>query len=221
MKTELVSMAAFAATLGAAFSAPIAACEALQSGALPALAMPEGRHRLNAERGQVWMLSAGGLFVRDARSKQWSAIHLPGWQWAGEPYARMPDVAIGPKGEAIVSSNVVPQVWRVDPDTLAVTVHTLELDADHDKDVGFSVLVHSPQHLGFFAVSPMHGSLWRIDLNLRRAQRIALPEPLRGVCGVSAGPGGVCVYGALGAWAVHIAPDQRRALVHAAGCSAP
>jgi len=70
-------------------------------------------------------------------------VPLPGWLYAGEPYGCAPDLALGPKGEALISSDVVPVLWRVDPETLAVTQHTPWLDADADKDIGFTALAFS------------------------------------------------------------------------------
>ncbi len=71
-------------------------------------------------------------------------------------YACAPDIAIGPRGEVVVTSNVLPVLWKIDPDTLAVSVHRLQLDADHDKDVGFSGLAYSEHNGAYFAVSELH-----------------------------------------------------------------
>jgi hypothetical protein len=89
-------------------------------------------------------------------------------------------VAIGPHGEAVVTSNVLPVLWKIDPQTLAVSVHRLQLEADKDKDVGFSGIVY--RNGAYFAVSDLQGSLWRIDPLMRRAERIAASEELRGAC---------------------------------------
>lgn len=133
--------------------------------------------RAIADRGMVWLLNAGGLFLQDPRSGHQLAILLPDWQWASEPYACMPDLALGPRGELVVTSNVLPRLWRVDPGTLEVTVHALALDADHDRDVGFAGLVYSAVHPAYFAVSQLHGSLWMIDASLEHGRKIA-PEDL-------------------------------------------
>ena len=135
-----------------------------------------------AERS--WVIDAGSLFLKES-GKPRRAVELPGWHWAGELYACAPAVAVGPRGEVVVTSNVLPVLWRIDPRTLAVSVHRLELSADADKDVGFSGLTYSERDGAWFAVSELHGSLWRIDPMLRRAQKIALSEPLRGACSVS------------------------------------
>jgi len=117
-------------------------------------------------RAHAWQLTRDGV-VADR-----TAVPLPGWIRAEEAYACPPDLAVGPKGEAVITSNVVPTLWRVDPQTLAVTEHPLTLDADTDKDVGFTRLVYSPKHAAFFAVSRAHGSLWRIDTQLQRARKL-------------------------------------------------
>jgi hypothetical protein len=167
-----------------------------------------------------WVIEAGSLFLEQS-GKPRRAVELPGWHWAGEPYACAPAVAVGPRGEAVVTSNVLPVLWKIDPETLAVSVHRLQLDADNDKDVGFSGLVYSERTGAYFAVSGLHGSLWRIDPLLRRAQKIALSEPVRGACAVSMQRqertsrfSRLCLDGRN----VHLAPDQRSAYVQTASC---
>ena len=177
------------------------------------------RYRAQSERGRAWVIDANGLFLEEARAPR-RAITLPEWQWAAEPYACAPDIAIGPRGEAVVTSNVLPILWRIDPETLAVSVHHVQLDADADKDVGFSGLVYSERHGAYFAISELHGSMWRIDPLLRRAQKIALSEPVRGACSVSmqrqertARFSRLSVDG----MSVNLAPDQRSAYVLTGG----
>jgi hypothetical protein len=178
------------------------------------------RYRAQAERARAWIIHADGLYVEDA-GKARRGVELPGWLWAGEPYACAPDIAIGPRGEAVVTSNVLPVLWKIDPETLAVSVHRLELDADRNKDVGFSGLVYSARDGAYIAVSELHGSMWRIDPLLRRAQKIALSEPVR-ACKVSvqrqerpARFSRLCLEGR----SVNLAPDQRSAYVQSAGCA--
>lgn len=176
------------------------------------------RHRPQPERARTWVIDAAGMFVKEG-GKPRRAVTLPEWHWAGEPYACAPDIAIGPRGEAVVTSNVLPVLWKIDPDTLAVSVHRLELDADNDKDVGFSGLVYSQRHGAYFAVSELQGSLWRIDPLLRRAQKIALSEPVRGACSVSMQQQPLSRFTRLqvDGRSVHLAPDQRFAYVIFAG----
>lgn len=84
-------------------------------------------------------------------------------------------IPLGPDGEAVVTSNVVPVLWRIDPETLAVSMHELALDADQDKNVGFSSLVYSAEHGAFFAMSDAQGSMWQIDRLLRNGRKLPLP----------------------------------------------
>ena len=172
-----------------------------------------------AERS--WVIEAGSLFLEQPGQAR-RAVELPGWHWADQPYACAPDIAVGPRGEVVVTSNVLPVLWKIDPETLRVSVHRLELDADTDKDVGFSGLTYSERNGAYFAVSGLHGSLWRIDPLLRRAQKVGLSQPLRGACAVSVQRqkrpsvfSRLCVRGE----SVSLAPDQRSAYVQASGCS--
>jgi hypothetical protein len=119
-----------------------------------------------AQGKRSWQLTRDGVMAGN------TSVAIPGWILAAEPYACPPELAVGPKGEAVVTSNVVSTLWRVDPETLAVTEHPLTLDADAGRDVGFSSLVYSPRHAAYFAVSATHGSLWRIDTQLQRAQKL-------------------------------------------------
>ena len=176
----------------------------------------------SAAADRSWVIEGGGLFLEEP-GKPRRAVELPGWQWAGEPYACAPAIAIGPRGEAVVTSNVLPVLWKIDPETLAVSVHRLQLDADTDKDVGFSGLVYSERNGAYFAVSGLHGSMWRIDPLLRRAQKVSLSQPLRGACAVSVQRqerpsvfSRLCVRGE----SVSLAPDQRSAYIQKSGCSA-
>jgi hypothetical protein len=190
--------------------------------------LPILRFQKDAARQRGWILTRSGVLVVDFKTRQTTAhVPLPGWTWAGEAYSCPPDLALGPKGEALVSSNVTPTLWRVDPVTLAVTRHELALDADRDKDVGFTGLVYSSGQGAFFAVSHF-GALWRIDPLLRRAQKIELSAPMAGACGVTVRRTkngfnpfyGLCVHGPQGGWTVNLAPDRRSAYVIARPCSA-
>lgn len=183
------------------------------------------RYRAQPDHGRAWVIDADGLFLEEARKPR-RGIRLAGWQWAAEPYACAPDIAIGPRGEAIVTSNVLPDLWKIDPNTLVVSVRRLELDSDTDKDVGFSSLVYSARHGAYFAVSEQHGSLWRIDPLLRRAQKIGAAQPARGACGLTVQRqerasrlSTLCLQGKGQSWLVNLAPDQRSAYVQTDACS--
>jgi len=172
----------------------------------------------DASRNRVWVLERDALYLHQEAQKQ--RYELPGWIYASEPYACSPDVAIDAQGAAVVSSNVVPVLWRVEPAKGQVTRHELALDADSDKDVGFSGLAYVPEQGVFFAVSATYGSLWRIDTLLRRAQKIPVSTPLRDACGLAIDRSKIrrtvvlCAQGR----AIYLAPDQRSGYVFAGRC---
>ena len=187
------------------------------------------RYQVDAARNRIWWISGDRVYLHDAATPNRIELTLPNWLWVGAPYSCPPDLALGPNGEVVVSSNIVPTLWRIDPETLAVSEHPLVLDADTDKDVGFSGLTYSAGHAAFFAVSGVHGSLWRIDPRLRRAQKVALSAPLRNACGLAAQSSmtrrvanersGVCVRTTREDWIVSLAPDERSGYVRRAPCS--
>ena len=139
------------------------------------------RHRVDPARSRVWVLTENGVVLYRNDRRERVAINLPGWLLIGAAYSCPPDLALGPKGEAIVTSNVVPMLWRIDPDTLEVSVHRLELDSDTDKDLGFSGLSYSSRHGKYFAVSSTHGSVWSVDSLLTKAQKVQ--TSIAGACG--------------------------------------
>src|SRR4051812_22968078 len=121
----------------------------------------QDRQQVDAARERIWRLGQDGVFMLE-RAVPAKLVRLQDWQWAAPPYGCLPDLALGPNGEAIVTSNVLPVLWRVDPRSLAVTLHTVALEADGGRDAGFSALAWSPEHRAYFAVSQADGALWRI-----------------------------------------------------------
>ena len=137
---------------------------------------PMPHYLKDAARDRGWMLTPAGIAVVDPRSGRTVAqISLPDWIWAGEPLGCMPALALGPKGEVLVSSDVLPVLWRVDPDTLAVSRHELALDDRSGRDIGFSALSYSAKQGTFVAVACAGGARWRIDPFLTRGQKMSLP----------------------------------------------
>src|SRR4051812_18723975 len=84
---------------------------------------------------RAWQLGRDGVYLVNSAGPA-RLVRLETWLWAQPAYVCPPDVAVGPQGEAVVTSNVMPVLWRVDPDSLAVTEHPLALDADNHKDIG-------------------------------------------------------------------------------------
>ena len=157
----------------------------VQVSAAPQIDAPEARSQTDLARNRVWLLNSEGVFLQEGAAPL-KKLQLPDWHWAGAPYGCLPDLALGPKGEAVITSDVLPTLWRIDPETLAVSKHPLALDADTDKDVGFSGLTYSAMQGVYFAVSHAQGSLWRIDRAFTRAQKIPLSEPVPGAYGLTA-----------------------------------
>jgi hypothetical protein len=187
------------------------------------------RQQNDAERGRHWVLTAEGVELYELSSgKLLAQIALPDWLWVGEEYACPPDLAIGYRGEVVVSSNVVPTLWRIDPVTLVASRHELAMEDDKGRDIGITGLAFSAQQGAYFAVSATHGALWRIDARLARAQSIPLSAPLPKSCTLAIPPRepdrramravGLCVRGEEGDWTIAFAPDQRFGYVRAGQC---
>lgn len=155
-------------------AALMAAFEGIEAVAAPAVPPAEPTTVTDQARDRVWVLTREGVRFHSRKSASDVVdIPLPGWQWAGPPYGCMPALALGPKGEAVVTSDVLPTLWVVDPQARAVSVHPLQLDTDTEKDIGFSRLTYSSRQGAWFAVNPALGSYWKIDRNFRTARKTA------------------------------------------------
>ena len=168
------------------------------------------------------MLDSEAVYLVEGTQKK--RFELPGWVHAREPYICAPDLAVDAHGAVVVTSNVMPVLWRIEPAKAQVTKHELTLDADTDKDLGFTGLTYAPDQGVFFGVSATYGSLWRIDPLLRRAQKIQSSAPLNDACGLTVERVKtrrivvLCARGGLNARRVHLAPDQRSAYVRSEPC---
>jgi len=131
------------------------------------------RDRHDETRNRIWQLTRTGVVVHDPGRT--TRIPLPEWTYAGPPFGCAPDIALGPNGEAIVSSDVVPVLWRIDPRTFVVSRYPLTLDADRGKDVGFRDLSWVSARTGYLAVSTADGARWQIDAALRTARKVSSP----------------------------------------------
>jgi hypothetical protein len=135
--------------------------------------MHDGRSLIDGGRGRVWTLTREGLFMSHVSTTERQHIALPGWVVAGDPYGSAPALALGPGGDVLVTSDILPLVWRVDPRIRAVTVHRPALNAHADKDFGFTSIAYSAKEGAFFATSTMPNARWRIDAALTRAELIS------------------------------------------------
>jgi hypothetical protein len=176
--------------------------------------LPILRFQVDSVRKRGWVLTPEGVHGVNINTRQSTGlIPLPGWQWVGEEFSCLPALALGPKGEALITSNVVATLWRIDPETLAVSKHEPVLDADTDKDVGFTGLAYSVEDEAFFAVSDF-GALWRIDPLFRQAQKIRLLAPIPKACGVAIRTTasryfGLCIHGRQDGWTVDRVSGQQ------------
>ena len=178
------------AVCGVIFVYSLVACDAG-----PAVAenrsIPKVRVQLDAARNRVWLLTAEGVAVYEpAVPGRVLRVPLLGWQIADEPDGCVPEFALGPKGEAVIASDLVPVLLRVDPETLKVTRHELRLDDDTgtDRDTGVTVLRYLPARGAYLAVSRQDGTIWRIDRELRNAHRMGRQVvPQANDCGARAG----------------------------------
>ena len=189
--------------------------------------LPEVRYQVDGARNRVWILTRDGVFLYDVLKPERITVTLPTWVLAST--GCLPDLALGPKGEAVITSDGLPTLWRVDPDTLAASVHPLALNDDTNQEIGFSGLVYSARQKAYFATSFQHGSLWKIDPGFTRAQKISLSERLSEACGIrldqrgsslaSGGRTDLCIRTRYGGRSIVFAPDGRSAYVSAAPCT--
>lgn len=146
------------------------------------------RARLDGGRGLMWVMHADGVDLYEARSdKKLRSIALPEWIWTREFHPCLPDIAIVPGGDVLVSSNVLPVIWRIDARTFQVSRHELEVSEHNGREFGFSGLRYLPRIGAYAAVNGIDGSLWRINASLTRAERVSFFAP----------PGAVCAAGSL------------------------
>jgi len=86
---------------------------------------------------------------------------------------------VEPDGAVLVSSNIVPDLWRVDAAAPAVTRLRFTLEQDATRDFGFASLRFTAEG-ALHAVGSIDGGAWRIDMGASRARRhFAHPEVAR------------------------------------------
>ena len=140
--------------------------------------------RTDAERNRLWALDEKALTLYDKLNRRLlRRVILPEWVLAGEAHACAPDVVLDAAGAVFVSSNVVPVLWRVDPQSFEVTRIALTLDSDRDKDVGFTGLSFAGDGT-LIATGATFPSQWRIDIGAARASKVASSASLAdALCG--------------------------------------
>jgi hypothetical protein len=137
--------------------------------------------RIDAERNRRWVLELDAVTVYDnLNGRRLSRVILPDWVVAGPRDGCPPGLVIEASGSALISSNVLPVLWRVGLERFQVTRIDVELDSDTDKDVGFSGLSLASDG-ALLASGSTIPSQWRIDLARARATKLATQAPA-GAC---------------------------------------
>jgi hypothetical protein len=138
--------------------------------------------RTDTARSRLWVLDATGLALYDSvNRRRLRHVELPGLFLAGSDDLCPPDLAFDAAGTVFVSSDVLPIIWRVEPERFEVTRIELALDADQNKDVGFTGLSFASDGI-VIAAGATFPSLWRIDLNRASASKIASYPPSAAAC---------------------------------------
>lgn len=137
---------------------------------------PIYRVRVDHQRGRYWVLGDDHVQVYSATDKRLIArVTIPGWNVAGR--VGLPDLALDRSGAALVSSNAVPMLWRIDPDQFSVTRKDILLQGKEGRSIGFSGLVFTPEGT-LMGVTAFGGTLWKIDAQAGIAKEIKLSRPL-------------------------------------------
>jgi hypothetical protein len=138
--------------------------------------------RTDAARNRLWILEREALTLYDnTNGRQLRRMVLPEWVLLGARYSCPPDLALDSSGAVFVSSNVLPVLWRVGPQRFEITRIELALDADADKDVGFTGLSLAGDGT-FLAAGTTFASLWHLDPRTASARKIASYPALASAC---------------------------------------
>ncbi len=128
--------------------------------------------RRDGERARTWVLGVDGVrLLEDAGARPSPNFRLRGWIHVASPGVCAPDLLVDADGTAIVSSNITPDLWRVDPDLGTVTALKVALEPDREREIGFTALRFAGRD-SLHAESTTDRSHWRIDLRSGRAELI-------------------------------------------------
>jgi len=138
-----------------------------------------GKSVVDGARSRVYAIARDGIEVLEAGSRRQVAfVTLNDWVWAGEKYSCPPGIALAPEGDVLVTSNVLPVVWRIDRRTLAAKAYTLKLEQDLGRDIGF-ISIRWSRNQGVFVAVSNADERWIINASLtsaRRAEGLVVPE---------------------------------------------
>jgi hypothetical protein len=113
-------------------------------------------------RDRTWVLSVDAVYLFEGERVRRFA--LPRWIYVLQPHASLPDLLVEPNGDAIVSSNITPSLWRIEPATSRFAEIPVALAYRAGRDMGFTALRRAEDGT-LAATSTIDGSPWRIDLD--------------------------------------------------------
>ena len=128
-------------------------------------------------RGRRWELRWDAVVTYDAVTNR--PIRRVALEGAGLTHARgvcRPDMLLDRFGAVLVSSNVAPVLWRVSAER-SVERFEIQVDDEHGRDVGFTMLAWSSDGRTLDAVDAFTGAPWKIDLASRSAARVEVAQP--------------------------------------------
>ena len=148
-------------------------CLALTLALALGLALPcaadDIRIRRDELRDRTWILRGDALYSYEygpgGTSRRFA---LPGWIHVSARNACAPDVFIEAGGSVIVSSNIVPSLWRVDPTVANAVELSMEVSPATRKDFGFASL-QTTENGELHGRGSIDRSLWLVDLANRSA----------------------------------------------------
>jgi len=130
-----------------------------------------GKSVVDGARSRVYALVRDGVEVRDAGSRSRAAfVALQDWVWVGEEYSCPPGIALAPEGDVLVTSNVIPVVWRIDRRTLTAKAYRLRLEQEQGRDVGF-ISIRWSRNQGVYVAISNTEERWIVDASLSRARK--------------------------------------------------
>jgi hypothetical protein len=134
------------------------------------------RSKTDTARGRVWVLGLDGqVRVYDDRSKKpLRQIALPDWLVVRTQC--MPDLIFDRAGFVLVSSNVMPWIWRINADTFELKVHPIRMPGREGLDFGFATLALGAKG-NLYGLAPSAQSLWSVDLGNANARQVQSYDP--------------------------------------------
>lgn len=153
------------------------------------------RLRTDSARNRLWVLDEDSVYVYALPSAALvSRIELP--RFVSSRAACLPDLALDAFGNGFVSDNERPALYRIDADSMALSMIPVRVSAEHTSHEGLSALAPTRWPGVMLAGSAASGRLWLIDLPTGSANPVEMAGDLKGICGLTrdAVPGDARAY---------------------------